>query len=403
MWCVYLLHCADNSLYCGITNNLAKRLRMHNGEIKGGAKCTRSRRPVRLATCVYVGTKAEALKLEIQTKKKPSNKKIAFLNSFQEQSETITSISKETSIQNIKENFSMNTITLSLPPLQKGALCPLFFTHQVNTTNSIYPINHTTYATCNEFQHALNLQTGTRLYKKSTIKNDSNKNHIIAEDPSFCIHSVQFYPNSSYPVLILQCVSDEFSKKTQAHAKMDTEKNSQTFIFKKQGYSLAVITLSDKGFQGKREDKSGPAIVELMDDMRIQNTQAFTQKSLYILPDEIHALRGLVSSLAYTQGVDCIITTGGTGLSARDTTPDALLPLLQSRLHGFEQIMMTKSLEKTPHAILSRAFAGIIHKSLIIAVPGSVKAAKENIESLLPALPHALAKLTGDTSDCGNN
>lgn len=299
----------------------------------------------------------------------------------------------------------MNTLTFSFPALNKGDLCTLFFTEEQskqsfktdlleeqifdftnNNTEKLYALSH-------NFQHALTLTTGTMLYNK-------NKKQ---EEVIFCVQAIHFHPASAYPVIILKCLSDNYSSISKVSQNVKKKQNfKESFTFKKNTYSLAIITLSDKGFNGKREDRSGPALLQLVGDCQAQQTPLFQTKNLYILPDEIHSLRGLVTSLAYTQGVDCIITTGGTGLSTRDITPNALLPLLQSRLQGFEQAMMTKSLEKTPHAMLSRAFAGIIHKSLLVSVPGSVKAATENIEAILPALPHALAKLSGDMSDCGN-
>ena len=101
------------------------------------------------------------------------------------------------------------------------------------------------------------------------------------------------------------------------------------------------------------------------------------------------------------QGYDLVISTGGTGLSPRDLTPEALIPILDRRLPGFEQVMMAASLEKTPRAVLSRALAGTVGETLLFALPGSRRAALENLEVVLEAVPHALEKLGGDMSDCG--
>ena len=101
------------------------------------------------------------------------------------------------------------------------------------------------------------------------------------------------------------------------------------------------------------------------------------------------------------QWYELVISTGGTGLSPRDLTPEALIPVLDRRLPGFEQAMMAASLQKTPRAVLSRALAGTVGQTLLFALPGSRRAALENLDAVLEALPHALEKLGGDMSDCG--
>ena len=120
----------------------------------------------------------------------------------------------------------------------------------------------------------------------------------------------------------------------------------------------------------------------------------------FLLPDEPAKLRALALNLAQS-GYDLLLSTGGTGLSPRDLTPEAVIPVLDRRLPGFEQAMMAASLQKTPRAILSRALAGTIGTMLLLCLPGSRRAATENLEAILPALDHALEKLGGDTSDCG--
>ncbi len=161
-----------------------------------------------------------------------------------------------------------------------------------------------------------------------------------------------------------------------------------------EGLACAVVTLSDKGYAGEREDKSGPALAALLEDLspaRVQN---------FILPDDPAALRALVKKLSGL-GWGLIVTTGGTGLSPRDTTPEALIPELDRRLPGFEQVMFAEGLKHTPHAVLSRCLAGTMGTSMVIALPGSHKAAAENLSAILPILPHALEKLNGDMRDCG--
>ncbi len=163
------------------------------------------------------------------------------------------------------------------------------------------------------------------------------------------------------------------------------------------GRALARITLSDKGAAGLRSDGSGPALAEAVRASGF----ALAHEQGFLLPDDPAALRALVTDLALHQGYDLILCTGGTGLSPRDTTPEALLPLLDRRLPGFEQAMIAAGLNKTPHAAISRPVAGTLDRTLILALPGSRRAALENLAAVLPALPHALDKLHGDMSDCG--
>lgn len=169
-----------------------------------------------------------------------------------------------------------------------------------------------------------------------------------------------------------------------------------TITPQKCGLSLATITLSDKGLIGLRVDKSGPLIKEM-----VSATLEITNGQHFILGDNLGELRALVSKLAYIDKVDLIITTGGTGVSPRDITPQALAPLIDLPLPGFSLAMLVKSLEKTPNAAISRAICGFIEESLLITLPGSVKAVKENLEAVLPAILHTLKKKRGDPEDCG--
>ena len=165
---------------------------------------------------------------------------------------------------------------------------------------------------------------------------------------------------------------------------------------RKTGHSLAWVTLSDKGARGQREDLSGPAMAELVAAaMPLGHSQGF------LLPDDAPQLRALLTERALSQGYDLICTTGGTGLSERDITPQVTAALLDTPLPGFTQAMLASSLAKTPHAVISRAAAGALGQSIIINLPGSRKAVMENLAAVLPALPHALAKLQGDSADCG--
>lgn len=165
---------------------------------------------------------------------------------------------------------------------------------------------------------------------------------------------------------------------------------------RRQGRALAWITLSDKGYAGQREDLSGPAIADLARaHVPLCHCQGF------MLPDDTAALKALLLDLALVQGYDLICTTGGTGVGPRDVSPEATLAVIEKRLHGFEQAMMQASLAKTPHAVISRAVAGVVGQSIIVNTPGSRKAVVENLSAVMPALAHALDKLHGDPADCG--
>lgn len=178
---------------------------------------------------------------------------------------------------------------------------------------------------------------------------------------------------------------------------MHTDSGSnERFSLRREGVAVAVVTLSDKGAAGLREDKSGPLAMQMACD---QLPVCFSQN--FLIPDNIHILRTLVADLALTQQYDLILTTGGTGLAPRDLTPEALLPLLERRLPGFEQAMMQVSLAKTPHAMISRAVAGTVGRALVISLPGSNRAVAENLAAVLPACAHAIEKIHDNPSDCG--
>ncbi len=164
----------------------------------------------------------------------------------------------------------------------------------------------------------------------------------------------------------------------------------------KSGFSLAWITLSDSGTAGTRQDTSGPQIPEM-----ISSHLPLCLSQGFMLRDEALSLQSLITHLALDERFDLIITTGGTGVAPRDVTADVTASLIHKRLPGFEQAMMSASLAVTPHAIISRAVAGILGSSLIINLPGSPKGVRENLAPLLPALNHTLDKIHGDPTDCG--
>jgi len=159
-------------------------------------------------------------------------------------------------------------------------------------------------------------------------------------------------------------------------------------------FSAGIITVSDKGSQGKREDKSGPVIVELLAGA------AVSIKKTIIIPDEIDQIAQAIVQFADVEKLDLILTTGGTGVSPRDLTPDATLKVLDREIPGMAEAMRASSMKVTPHAMISRAVAGIRGRSLIINLPGSPKGAKENLSIVMPALTHTMEKIQGDERDC---
>ncbi|MGA2223016.1 MAG: MogA/MoaB family molybdenum cofactor biosynthesis protein [Syntrophobacteraceae bacterium] len=159
----------------------------------------------------------------------------------------------------------------------------------------------------------------------------------------------------------------------------------------------AVVTVSDGGFRGEREDLSGQALAD-----RLQ-ADGFEIFSRIVIPDEYAEIRKVLADLADVDKPALIITTGGTGVSPRDVTPEATLSVIERAVPGMAEAMRAASLQKTPHAMISRAVAGIRGKTLIINLPGSPKGALENLEVILPALPHALDKIQGDPSDCAQS
>ncbi|MBW2553635.1 MAG: MogA/MoaB family molybdenum cofactor biosynthesis protein [Deltaproteobacteria bacterium] len=159
-------------------------------------------------------------------------------------------------------------------------------------------------------------------------------------------------------------------------------------------FSVGIITVSDKGARGDREDKSGPAIKEIVTSLPAE------VKDYEIVPDSKEIIANKIKEFADNRGLDLIITTGGTGVSPRDVTPEATLEVIEKEIPGMAEVMRMEGLKKTPHAMISRAVVGMRHQSLIINLPGSPKAVRENLLAILPALPHALSKIKGDETEC---
>jgi molybdenum cofactor synthesis domain-containing protein len=156
----------------------------------------------------------------------------------------------------------------------------------------------------------------------------------------------------------------------------------------------AVLTISDKGSRGERLDTSGPVVQTLLGQAGI--TVAHSE----IIPDEQDCIVSRLMVCCDEMRCDLIVTTGGTGVGPRDVTPEATRSVIERELPGFGEAMRMESLKITPHAVISRALAGIRKHCLIINLPGSPKAARENLQTVLPALAHAIAKIQGDPSDC---
>src|ERR1700690_1907408 len=154
----------------------------------------------------------------------------------------------------------------------------------------------------------------------------------------------------------------------------------------------AVITLSDKGSCGEREDLSGPAIKEIV--KKINAEVEFYE----IIPDEKELIKERL--IACCSKADLILTTGGTGLSPRDVTPEATLEVIDREVPGIAEAMRAGGMMKTNRSMLSRAVAGVRGKTLIINMPGSPKAIKECLEIILDVIPHAIDKIRGSTEDC---
>lgn len=161
-------------------------------------------------------------------------------------------------------------------------------------------------------------------------------------------------------------------------------------------FSCAVLTMSDKGSRGEREDESGPMLQRMLQD------EGYQLRAYKIVPDQVEAIITTLVQWVDQDKIDLIVTTGGTGVSPTDLTPEAMRHVIDKEIPGMAEAMRAASLLKTPHAVLSRAMAGIRGTSLIINLPGSKRAARENITVLLSALPHALDKIKGSNCDCAD-
>ena len=153
---------------------------------------------------------------------------------------------------------------------------------------------------------------------------------------------------------------------------------------------FGILTLSDRSSRGERPDSSGPALANLI------QAEGWSVVKQGLLPDDEAAIREILMSWAGSGEMDVILTTGGTGFSPRDVTPEATRAVIERETPGLAEAMRAASLKITPHAMLSRIVTGIRRKTLIINLPGSPKGAMENLQVVLPVLPHAVQLLQGD-------
>ena len=153
---------------------------------------------------------------------------------------------------------------------------------------------------------------------------------------------------------------------------------------------VGIITVSDRSSQGEREDASGPALEQRIRDQGWEVTQ------MNIIPDDQETIQLLFTEWADGGSLDLILSTGGTGFSPRDVTPEATLAVIDRNAPGLTEAMRAASLKITPYAMLSRAIAGIRKRTLIVNLPGSPKAAIENLDVILPVIPHAVQLLSDD-------
>lgn len=158
-------------------------------------------------------------------------------------------------------------------------------------------------------------------------------------------------------------------------------------------FTAKVITVSDRSFRGERPDAGGPLVAEML------RAAGYAVAESVIVPDERTEIAAALRAAAQ-EDIALIVTTGGTGFAPRDVTPEATMDVAERAVPGIGEAMRYASMQITPRAMLSRATAGIVGRSLIVNLPGSPKAAKENLEAVLSTLEHGLEMLRGGTADC---
>ena len=155
----------------------------------------------------------------------------------------------------------------------------------------------------------------------------------------------------------------------------------------------AVVTISDTGYTGQREDVSGPVLADLVRELGAEIVRRT------IVPDERDEIVRLLVSLADEVGVDLVLTTGGTGITPRDVTPEATRAVIQREMPGIAEVLRLEGYRQTPLAVISRGVSGIRGRTLIVNLPGSPNAVREGMETLSPILPHAIRMLRGEDTE----
>lgn len=161
-------------------------------------------------------------------------------------------------------------------------------------------------------------------------------------------------------------------------------------------YRVGILTASDKGAAGEREDLSAGAIREIITGL------GWNVPVYRVVPDDLDVITGALVEMVDRDGLDLVLTTGGTGFSPRDNTPEATREVIEREVPGIPEVMRAVSLQKTPRAMLSRAVAGIRKRTLIINLPGSQKAVRECLGAIIDSLPHGLEILSGKGGECGS-
>ena len=159
-------------------------------------------------------------------------------------------------------------------------------------------------------------------------------------------------------------------------------------------FTAGVLTISDRGSKGLRDDESGSIVAGIL------ASQGFSIRKQEIIPDDRGIIARTLADWVDHAQLSLVVTSGGTGVSPTDVTPQAMREIVDYEVPGMAEAMRAASLKKTPHAMISRAMVRVRKSSLIINLPGSPGGARENLEVVLPALHHALSKLAGDPSEC---
>lgn len=160
-------------------------------------------------------------------------------------------------------------------------------------------------------------------------------------------------------------------------------------------FKAAVVTVSDRSYRGDRADLSGDVACSIIENAGIR----IVRKD--VIPDEFETIKSVLIDLC-EQGINLIVTTGGTGVSPRDVTPEATLEVVEREVPGMAEAMRAESLKVSPHAMISRAVCGMRGKTLIINLPGSPGAVKDCLRTAMKAIPHALRVASGEVTDCSN-